>query len=415
MGLIVTLMMVYAFNYLDRGLLSVLGEPIKRELGLSDTQLGLGGGVAFSLVYSLAAFPIARIADRGLYREVLLASVLVWCSLTMAGGLVDSLLLLIITRMGVAVGEAGVVPTAQALVSKQISPDFRARSLSLLGIGGAIGSFASPTLGGWAYSEFGWRGAFFVIGPIGLLLIPALLWGVKREKRDADAKAAPPSVGLVRSLRTLFSIRHYPVLWISSALIFTAPGAYGGFAGSFFIRTYDFSVASAGQIIGLAMGGGTAAGIFLGGYLYDRFSKGTLGSGLIYPSIASLMSGVIGMIGWMGGHPTLSAVCFGISFLLYAVVNAPLYATALSLAPADMRSTSVAVFNASLLLLGGSMGPLLVGSVSDALRPMLGNYSLGPALSVVTCVQIVGSLMLLRVCFKLRQDQRPPRAAPAAA
>lgn len=405
-------MLVYAFNYMDRGLLSVLGEPIKRELNLSDTQLGLGGGVAFSLVYSLAAFPIARIADRGLYKEVLIASVVIWCSLTMAGGLVDSLALLIVTRMGVAIGEAGVVPTSQALIAKYISPNFRARSLSFLGIGGAVGAFAAPTLGGWAYSEFGWRGAFFVLGPIGFLLVPMLLLGVKREKGEARVQAAAqPSISLSYSLKTLFSIRHYPTLWVSSALIFMAPGAYGGFVGSFFIRTYDLSVASAGQIIGMAIGGGTAAGIFLGGYLYDRLSKGILGSGLIYPSISSLLSGVIGTIGWMGDNPTLSAICFMVAFLLYAVVNAPLYATALSLAPANMRSTSVAVFNASMLLIGGTFGPLIVGTVSDALRPTLGNYSLGPALSVVACIQILGSLVLLRVGLKLRQEARPLTAA----
>lgn len=400
LGLLATLLLVNIFNLMDRSLFGILGESIKSDLRLSDTQLGLAGGAAFVIVYNLFSLPIAGIADRGMRKAVILGSIFLWCSITSLVGFATSFWQLVLARMGVALGEAGVSPAAQALASTQISPRCRGLSMGVLLFGGAVGAAAAPLIGGWVHERIGWRSTFTVIGLIGLLLIPLVMLTVRETGAgepvvDPAAKSvARPTLG--QTMRYLAGMPSYRMLWLASALLFVAPSAYLTYAAPFYIRTFGIGAGEAGRYLALAFGLGSVGGVLVGGHLYDRFGRTSAQLGLKVPACGAVVAAIVAMYGWMSGSVAVTTGCFMASLFLCSWVNAPTYATAQVLAPVGMRSTSAALCNLGLGA-GAALGPLIVGLFSDALQPSLGVRSLGPALAVAAGIQLVGGLVLLRV------------------
>lgn len=414
-GLIASLVVINIFNLMDRSLIGILGESIKSDLSLSDTQLGFAAGAAFITVYTLFSLPMARLADRGMRKKVIIFSVLVWCAMTSLVGLVHSFWQLVVMRMGVAVGEAGVLPATQALVSTQISARRRGIAMGMLLFGGAMGSALAPLIGGWATDHVGWRGTFLMIGPIGFLLLPILWFTIKETPAAAapvpvvGAGSGDPPTTIWMTARYMAGMAPYRMLWVASAFLFVAPGAYLTYAGPFFIRTFSITAGEAGQHIALAFGVGSVGGGLAGGYLFDRFGRGSPGLGLAVPACGALVAAVVALIGWLSGSIAIATTCFMIALFFGSWIAAPNYATAQFLAPANMRSTSAALFNFSLST-GGSLGPLLIGFISDLLQPSLGSKSLGPALCVAAAFQFVGALILLRAAYLMRSGAvTPPR------
>jgi MFS family permease len=407
LGLLAGLLIVNIFNLMDRSLFGILGESIKRDLALNDTQLGLVGGAAFIIVYNLFALPIAGLADRGMRKRVILWSILIWCSMTGLVGFITNFWQLVVARMGVAVGEAGVSPASQALVSTQVSGRRRGLAMGILLFGGAAGAAAAPLLGGWAHDQLGWRGTFMVFGPVGLLLIPLIMLLVREHGPDARPVGPPittsPRVTVGQTIRYLAGMSSYRMLWVSSALLFFAPSAYLTYAGPFFIRTFGLSAGEAGRHLGLAFGIGSVGGGLLGGFLYDHFGRSSARMGLKVPALGAAIAAVIAVFGWLSGSVTATTFCFMLSLFLCSWVNAPTYATAQVLAPVGMRSTSAALCNMGLGL-GGALGPLITGALSDILQPSWGVHSLGPALAVAAAVQLIGALMLLRVGHTIKPE-----------
>jgi len=161
---------VYSFNWMDRYVLVILLEPIRKDLGLSDTAAGLLTGFVFSSVYALAGFPIARLADRGSRRTVIAIAVAAWSVMTTGAGFARGFFTLAIARMGVAVCEAGCSPPAHSLISDYFPPRRRGTAMALYSLGISIGIWAGLSLGGEISERYGWRAAFFVLGLPGLLL-----------------------------------------------------------------------------------------------------------------------------------------------------------------------------------------------------------------------------------------------------
>ncbi|MFK7899075.1 MAG: MFS transporter, partial [Myxococcota bacterium] len=158
------LVLLYVINYVDRQILSVLLEPIKQDLQVSDTAMGLLTGLAFALFYTTAGIPIARWADRGSRRNVIIVGVVVWSAMTALSGLARNFAQLALARIGVGVGEATLSPTAHSLISDAFPPERRATALSIYNIGGNVGIMLGFMLGGWIGDTFGWRMAFLVVG-----------------------------------------------------------------------------------------------------------------------------------------------------------------------------------------------------------------------------------------------------------
>ena len=179
------LFVVYAVNFVDRNILAVLLQPIKEELGVSDTAMGFLTGFAFAVFYTFAGIPIARIADRGSRRTVMAVGIAFWSVMTAASGLARSFTQLAIARIGVGIGEASATPAAHSLISDYFPPERRTRAIAIYNMGASAGVLFGLLLGGWLQQAFGWRVAFAVVGLPGLaiaLLVRLTVAEVKEER-----------------------------------------------------------------------------------------------------------------------------------------------------------------------------------------------------------------------------------------
>ena len=158
------LVLVYAANFVDRQILSILVQPIKEELGVSDTWMGFLPGITFALFYTIAGIPIARWADRGSRRNLIVIGLALWSAMTALSGLAKNFFHLAAARIGVGVGEATLSPAAHSMISDYYPPEKRATALAIYSMGIHLGIFLGYFLGGWINELYGWRAAFMVVG-----------------------------------------------------------------------------------------------------------------------------------------------------------------------------------------------------------------------------------------------------------
>ncbi|HTG38063.1 MFS transporter, partial [Sphingomonas sp.] len=177
------LLLVYTFNFLDRQILGILVQPIKAELGLTDTQLGALGGIAFAMLYSTLAIPLALIADRTSRSWVITLSLGVWSAFTALCGMATSFWQLFLFRVGVGVGEAGGVAPSYAMIADYFPPEKRARALSIYSLGVPIGLAGGSILGGLIAATVNWRTAFIVVGVAGIVIAPIFRLIVREPAR----------------------------------------------------------------------------------------------------------------------------------------------------------------------------------------------------------------------------------------
>ncbi len=206
------LVVVYIFNFIDRSILGILLEPIKQDLGASDTAMGFLGGIAFAAFYTILGIPIARMADKGVRRNVIVVCLTIWSVATALCGLAQNFVQLLFARMGVAVGEAGGSPPSHSMISDLFPADKRATALAIYALGIPIGSMIGNLGGGWINEWFDWRTAFFVVGLPGVALALFVRFTVREPPRGVaegiDVKQeAPPLMAVLKHLWELKSFR----------------------------------------------------------------------------------------------------------------------------------------------------------------------------------------------------------------
>jgi MFS family permease len=250
------LVIVYAFNFIDRQIVGILAIPIKADLKLSDTQLGMMGGLAFALFYTLLGIPIARLADRVSRIRIMSIALAVWSLMTAVCGLTTSFGQLFLARLGVGVGEAGGVAPAYSLICDYFPPKQRARALSVYSFGIPIGSAVGIVAGAYLTRLVSWRLAFVVVGIAGVVLTPLLAMSVREPARGgldvlaaanpADPAApisrAPPAPTLWQVCATLGRKRSF---WgLSLGASFSSMMGYGLFfwLPSLFVRSFGMSL-----------------------------------------------------------------------------------------------------------------------------------------------------------------------------
>src|SRR5690606_16252381 len=249
------LFLVYLLNYLDRQIVNILAEPIKRELGLADWQLGLMTGLAFAVFYTFLGIPLARYADRPRTNRGRLIAVClaVWSAMTALCGLAGNFMQLLAARIGVGVGEAGCSPAAHSLISELVPKERRATAMGVYSLGIPLGKLVGMVVGGVVAQTLGWRMAFIAVGAPGIALA-ALAWFTLPSPVRTQAGAAPGQASLRDAFNELAKIRTF--WWISLGGAFMAFVSYGqtAFMGSFFIRVHGLSVGEAGVLLGIALG-----------------------------------------------------------------------------------------------------------------------------------------------------------------
>jgi MFS family permease len=407
------LMTAYVFNFIDRQILAILQEPIKAELGLSDTQLGLLTGFAFALFYVVMGLPIARWADRGVRRDIVALAVGVWSLFTALSGLVTSYLQLLLVRIGVGVGEAGCSPPAHSMISDTFPPGERATALGTYNMGVNIGILFGFLAGGWLNEFFGWRVAFFAVGIPGVLLAVVLrltLAEPPRGRFDPPRPTAgddphPTTRAVLNHLWRLHTFRHMAA---ATALLGFAGYGLLNWLPSFFIRVHQLGTGTVGTWFALIIGLGGAIATVLTGYLADRFGKR---DARWYPWVTAIAMGVtlplnIGV--FVADSSVLALICYIFPGAVCAAYVAPIIAVTHGLVENRMRALSSAIVFLVLNLIGLGLGPLAIGIISDALAPSLGSDSLRYALlATVPATTVWGVAHLLLAARHIRGEMAP--------
>jgi MFS family permease len=382
---LVVLTAVYAVNIADRFMISTLIEPIKADLQLSDSAIGLLTGVALALFYVTAGLPLALVADRSNRRNLIAASLFAWSLATAACGFIRTFGQFIVARILVGVGEAGGTPPSHSLVSDHFPAERRALALSIFSIGASLGSMIGAT-SGIISEHWGWRAAFFVLGLPGVALA-LLILGTIREPVRGRLDAPQRVREAVSFRRTLIYTWQHPALahCLIGGSIFTL-WSWGlmWWTPSYLIRSHHLSLGSAGGVLSLINGvGGTialiATSLFMpwvekrGPRAVPLFTVVVIGAGTI-PSIiafATSSTSVAVLMLWI--FIPLSYCAFG-----------PVFALVQNLVPADMRSQAVALLLFFANIANLVIAPQLVGVLSDALAPHFGAESLRLALLPLT-------------------------------
>jgi MFS family permease len=386
----------------DRQLLGVLLEPIKHDLRVSDTDMGMLSGIAFALFYVIAGIPLSRLADQGSRKTLLLACITTWSVATMLCGLVQSFAQLMLARIAVGGGDAGAGPATQSLIADLYPPERRS---SIFGIqvaatssGIAIGMFAS----GWLASHFTWRTIFLIMGAPGLLLALFLVLSVREPSREAQAAARPP-------LRAAFThILHSPVL-----IMLLLVGGATGFAGysifawtpTFYLRVHKLTMLETGLWTGLSIAGGLFIGSLVSGFISDRLAKGDPARCMLIGAAGCAASVPFGVIFLEVSNTAISFAALLVTNIFMTVWLPPAYTVMHGAAPGRIRGLMTALMLMFQSLIGAGLGPFAVGFVSDALAPSYGTESIRPAMMLGVLALAVAAALCAMTAWRVARWQ----------
>lgn len=400
------LWLCYAVNFIDRNILSVLLQPIKEELQVSDTAMGFLTGFAFAVFYTFAGIPIARLADRGSRRTLMAVGIAFWSLMTAASGLARTFTQLAIARIGVGVGEAAATPAAHSLISDYFPPERRTRALAIYNTGASAGILFGLLLGGWLAESVGWRMAFAVVGLPGLFVAALVRFGVREPARGAseglrDAGAPPSLRETLAWLRSLPTFRH-----IALAAALYSVTAYGllGWAPTFMRRVHALSYAEVGLALGLAIGVAGAIGQYAGAAACDRLALRDRRWLVWLPAILSIAMAPFYVLFVMAGDPNLAIFAFVPVNLMNAVFAAPTYTLAQGLASLRMRAMASAMVLFVLNLIGLGVGPTLVGVLNDWLEPGYGVDAIRVSLLLLLVASLWGAVHSVLAARTLEAD-----------
>ena len=406
------LLLVYIFNFLDRQVINILAEPIKRDLNLSDTQLGLMTGLAFALFYTVLGIPIARFADRPTTNRVGLISValMIWSGMTAICGVAQNFVQLLLARIGVGVGEAGCTPAAHSLIADLTTPETRPAAISFYSLGIPIGGLLGLVLGGQLADAFGWRMAFVVVGLPGVMLA-GLVWLLLRDPRmsaaatalrNASPKLAPVSAKV--ALGEIFGSRAFVLLMIAGS--FSAFLSYGKatWIVIFFQRSHGLSPGETGLWLGL--GGGIAGiiGTWMGGWLATRYGRINRRHVLTAPAIGMVIATPLQFLAFSSGSWLVALALLFLPYVFNSLYLGPTYSSAQGLVRPQVRAVASASMLFAQNLIGLGLGPLFFGILSDAVKPMAGPDSVRWVLYGAAWLGLIPAFFFWRASLRLNEE-----------
>jgi MFS family permease len=426
------LVVVYVFNFIDRQVLSILQEDIKRDLGLKDIHLGMLTGLSFAAVYCTFGIPVARIADTTSRKGVIAISLAVWSGFTALCGLAGGFWQLFLARLGVGIGEAGGSPPAHALISDLYEKEKRGTALAIYSVGLYIGTLLGFALGGVLADMLDWRQAFFVVGLPGVAFA-IIVWTTVREPVRGLSGAAPSAsnVTFAQSAKRLWkntAFRYYSLA--AGAGLFVTYGL-GNFIPSFLSRTYGewalpgvqqalglckaeivngvndcvaMSTTEIGLIYGTVAGVAGAIGTLAGGYMADRMGAKDRRWFLWLPMWGKLIGGPLFVASMFAPNAELSLLLYFPAIGLAAMYLGPSVAITHHLAPPGMRAMASAVFFFIINMIGLGLGPTMLGAVSDWFRD---NAGAGENSLQWACAAMVVAMYPLSILWHLGAQKLP--------
>jgi len=419
------LVLLFVLSYVDRQILSVLLEPIKAELGASDTAMGFLSGIAFALFYTTAGVPIARLADRGSRRDVLVFGVVAWSAMTACCGLARNFVQLALARFGVGIGEAALNPTAHALIADYYPPERRATALAIFNMGGNVGVMLGFIAGGWIGETFGWRTAFFVVGLPGLaaaLLTRLVLREPPRGHSDrlatarstgraapaAGAASADSSAEAIPGFRAVVAhlLARPTFIHVSLASAFSVFSAFGctSWGAPFLIRVHGLSLAETGLAMGLVQGIGGALGTFLGGILADRFGQRDPRLLVWIPALGGLLSAPLLVVFLFSPSTPIALASYAPAVVATLFFVGPCFAIVQGLADVRMRAQAASLILLTMNLIGLGIAPLVVGALNDFLAVRFGDEAIRYSLLISAATSLLAAVHLLLAGRTIRAD-----------
>ena len=388
------LTLITCVSYMDRVMLGALAPLVKAEFTLSDTQLGILTGFAFTLFYAICGIPMARYADRGSRRALISLSLALWSAMTAACGLAQSYVQLLLARFAVGVGEAGSAPASFSLMSDLYPAQRRPLVFGIYLSGTMLGIVLGLALAGWLGVRFGWRWAFYLLGLPGILLA-ALAYRViveaPRGAHDVQRSGASTAVDTRTALTLLITNR--PLVWLTIANGLQAFSVLGmsQWLPSFFVRTHELPLQTIALFFGVAFGFGMLLGQIAGGILGSRLARRnpTTLAVSIAASVAVAPCYVLAL--WLPNASGAIAATFVAAFV-GALINPSAAAAGQTLVEPHLRATAQAVINLAVSSVGMGLGVLLVGMLSDALQPAFKDESLRYALTAAQVMTLLAAL-----------------------
>lgn len=367
------LVVAYTFNCADRYIVGVLGQAIKVDLKISDTQLGLLGGLYFALLYTILGIPVARLAERANRVNIISAAIVVWSGFTALCGTAHSFVLLAAYRFGVGVGEAGLTPPAHSLISDLFEKNKRASALAVYSLALPLGTFLSAIIGGYIAEYYSWRAAFVTLGLAGIVVALAMKLLV-REPREGMGPSAPKPARLsllaeiheiAAVVRALFC--RWAPLNVLLGITFISLATYGKsqFTPAFYIRAFGLNYAEIGLLIGLVGGVSQAIGTLAGGFVTDRLARYGPHWYVLVPAIGTALSYPFAVGVYTADTWQAAAFFMAAPGLFSFVYLGPTFALVQNLVPSTRRATAAAVllFFVNIIALAG--GPPLTGWFID--------------------------------------------------
>jgi MFS family permease len=413
---VIALTGVYTLSFVDRTILSLLVPSIKRDLGVSDTQIGLLQGLAFSLFYTLMGLPIGRIADRSNRRNLIVAGILVWSFFTTMSSVAKSFVLLFLTRIGVGVGEASLSPAGYSMLSDYFPKQKLGAAISVFYMGVFIGSALAQLVGGTTIDMLArtpfitvpilgtmasWRLTFVIVGLPGVLFA-ALAWTIREPVRRnllASADGRPKQLSFGEAVAQI-RMRWQSVAGISLAMVCQGMITYGLLAWipTFFQRVHHWSPGQSGRALAAILLTFGCAGMYVGGRLSDHWQKRGVPEGPLKVAVISAIGTLLLMpVATLVSNPAWTLALLAPALFFDALAMGTSTAALQHIFPNQVRGQVSALYLFLLNLGGGSLGPLLPGVFNDYLfhNPNMVGYSL----AITVAIGAVGMLVAITSTF----------------
>jgi len=409
----IALLFINVFSQIDRILPFILAEKIKADLSLTDTQMGMLTGLAFAVCYALLSLPLARAADRGSPRLVLVSCILVWSVMTTLGGFAASFMFLALTRFGVAFGKAGAVPAGHALIGRKIGQERRGLAIGLFAMGIPLGTMAGFAAGGAIADVFGWRIVLVGAGAIGILI--GLLTILVAGPTPPLPTTAPRNEPFLRTSLELLSSPAFRWLFAGAIFLGFAGAPFYAFSIPFLIRTYGFTATEVGISFGMLQGLMGIVGTLGGGRWFDHAVRSGTGRVLGPPAILFLIASATTTAALFAPAGWMSIALFVPGMLSFSFMLPWGFGAAHLIAGQGRQAQATSLVMIGSGLLGPALGPLIVGIVSDAASAADISNGLGLGLLIVPFSAVLAGVALLIANQRIGVLLRQPRPQTAVA
>ena len=405
------LLIVYIFNFIDRQIVNILAEPIARDLGLSDTQIGLMTGLAFALFYTVLGIPIARYADRpsSSRPKVIAIALATWSAMTALCGMAQNFMQLLLARIGVGVGEAGCTPPAHSLISDIVPPERRSSALAFYSLGIPIGTLLGMVIGGFLAEWVGWRRAFMIVGLPGVAMALVVWFALRDPRRQGErimlqGRPVAPAQPMAQALRTVMGSPAFLLLLVAGSSASFLSYGKTTWTTIFFQRTHEMSPGEVGFWFGVINGVAGILGTWLGGYLADRYGAINRRNVLVAPAIGMAVAVPIALLAYQASNWPLALALLFVPTMCNSFYYGPTYSAAQGLVPVQTRAIAAAALLFFQNLIGLGLGPLFFGMLSDWLQPAYGADSVRLVLYGAAILGLVPAFFFCRCSLRLNAE-----------